>query len=264
MQAGIGQALGISEERCAEIVGAHWSQWVELVPALACVAIPQELEAWLRLAPHAVGDRVLRGLAQLAAEDGHNDTEAALVLAWVLHAGADAVIARLWDMAVDIDQHVAAFLWIEVRSFPWRTTGRVAANISRRVRKRVLVELGDQKQLDNFDRTLAATEFVEPTEITRIAPAIVEAIGETPREELESALAHARRNQVITDEEQRMLLDIVDAAHLHPVRTRANTRLLTDAGTDIVGQRWGVSGRKIRRLAKASIEALAAFYSDVA
>lgn len=89
---------------------------------------PQGFEEWLKHQPRPAADCVLRGLVELAAKDGRDDRDAALVLAWMLHAGADALAVRLFDMGTNIHQHVAAHLWIEIRTFPWRTQGRVAAN----------------------------------------------------------------------------------------------------------------------------------------
>ena len=44
-------------------------------------------------------------------------------------------------MSEDIDCQVAAQLWSAVRTFPWRTTGPVAANLNRNLRKKVLQDL---------------------------------------------------------------------------------------------------------------------------
>lgn len=254
MEGGVGRALGISEARCAELVAANWTRWVALVPALDEVPTPLALESWLKRVSRPQADVVLRGLAELAAESGHDDPDAALVLAWVLHAGADALIARLWDISEDIDQHVAAFLWIEIRTFRWRSARRVAANILLRVRQKVLVEGGDPAQVHNHSRVLARTRPMSPERL-RGLPEVVE---ETPRNELEQFLDIAVERRVITNLERRILLDLVDAAEVRPVRLRANSRLLGDACCDLVGRRWGMSGRKVRRIAKVAIDALTA------
>jgi hypothetical protein len=264
MEAGVGRILGISEERCEELLATNRQRWVAIAPTLAQVPAGSSLEDWLANASRPAADRVLTGLAQLAAESGQDDLDAALVLAWALRPGADALIARLRDMSPEIDQHVSAHLWIEIRTFPWRTRERVAANILMRVRQRVLIEMDDAGQLDQHNRTLKGTRPVAPDLLVGLASTAAEAIDETPRAELEHALAWGCRAGVITEVQRRLLLDIVDAAHTRPIHLRANTRLLSDAGTDLVGQRWGMSGRKVRRLAKASIEALAAAVASAA
>ena len=142
MDSGVGRALGISEESCADLIEAYWERWKALVPALGCVPEPQSIEAWLKDVPRPVADGVLCGLVELAAETGHDDRDAALVLAWMLHPGADALGIRLSDLGSDVFQHVAAFLWIEIRTFSWQTKAHVAANVLLRVRQRVLLEYG--------------------------------------------------------------------------------------------------------------------------
>ena len=124
----------------------------------------------------------------------------------------------------------------------------------------MLVEVGEPGQVWNHRRVLAVTDPVSPERFGCL-PALVE---DAPREELERALAWGCRHGVITDEQRRLLLDVVDAARDRPVAVRANSRLFGDAANDLVGLRWGMSGRQVRRLAKASIEALAAAISDAA
>lgn len=261
MNGGIGGALGISEERCAELVAANWSRWVGLVPALARVPMPCSLEGWLAGVPRPQSDAVLVGLAQLADPAGLDDHDAAYVLAWVLHAGADSLIARYRDMSRDIDHHVASLLWIEIRTFPWRTKHWLAANIKLNVQRRLLLEFGRAKQLDNHNRTLLFTDLVPPEEFSRL-PVTTE---ESPREELECFLDEACARRRITDLERRLLLDFVDAAHLTPRSgPRSSSRLFGDACSDLVGRKWGMSGRKARRLAREALDALTAATSEAA
>ena len=264
MGSGVGRALGISEEGCAELIGAHWQRWQALVPALSRVSDPQGLEQWLRVVPRPEADGVLCGLAELAAESGCDDTDAALVLAWVLHPGADALAVRLFDMGRDVVQHVAAFLWIEIRTFPWQTRSHVAANVLLRVRQKVLVEFDEPRQVDNHDRALARTDPTSPEVLQLLSPALADLLETTPRDRLEEVLAWGCEHRVITDSDRQMLLDLVEAAGVHPVRQRVSTALLSRSGTEMVGRSWGISGRSVRRLAKASIDALAAAVGQVA
>lgn len=264
MGSGVGRALGISEEICAALVAAHWERWEGLVPALDGVPDPQSLERWLRDAPRPDADRVLHGLAELATESGFDDTDAALVLAWVLHPGADALAVRLFDMGRDTYQHVAAFLWIEIRTFPWQTKTRVAANILLRVRQKVLIEFGEPAQVDNHDRALALSDPTPPQVLQHRSPDVADILQNTPRDRLEDLLAWGCEHRVITDVDRLLLLDLVEAASTHPVRKRANTTLLSRAGTQLVGRHWGISERSVRRFARASIDALADAVGQVA
>lgn len=87
MASGIGRALGISDESIAELINARWDRWKERVPALSSVPDGESLAGWLKEVPRPVGDEVLCGLAELAAQTGRDDRDAALVLAWMLHPG---------------------------------------------------------------------------------------------------------------------------------------------------------------------------------
>ncbi len=264
MASGVGRALGISEESCSALIAAHWEDWEKQVPAISCVPHGQSPGQWLKAEPRPEADRVLRGLAELASESGYDDTDAALVLAWMLNPGAEALAIRLFDMGMHVFQHVAAFLWIEIRTFPWQTKGHVAANILLRVRQRVLIEFDEPGQLDNHDRALALTDPISPQMLQDLSPALMDLLENTPRDRLEQVLAWGCHHQVISAADRLMLLDLVTVASLHPVRHRANTALLSRLGTEMVGQSWGISGRSVRRSAKASIEALAAALGQVA
>ena len=260
----VGRALGITEEICRDLIAVNWDRWRTLVPALAEVPEPQSLESWLRNADRPAADVVLLGLAELAAESGHDNTDAALVLAWLLHPGTDALAARVFDMGHDVFQHVAAFLWIEIRTFSWRTKSRVAANILLRVRQRVLLEFDEPGQVSNHDRALALTDPISPEVLQQFGPAVMDIVENTPRDRLEDVLAWGCEHGVITDADRLLLLDLVTAANVHPVRQRVSTALMSRLGTEMVGESWGMSGRSVRRSARASIDALAAARGRVA
>lgn len=251
---GVGAALGLSDELVAALIDNHWDHWRELAPALERVQQPAELESWLRKAPAARADRVLLGLAQLAAEDGLNDTDAALVLAWALMGGARVVAADLRSLSSDIDALVASQLWIEVRTFSWQTLGKVAANILARLRKHVLLDLGEYSQLRNHDRTVAGSIPFSPESLTQLIPEVWADEGWSPTDELLRALEWGCRNKVITDADRQLLLDVLATATTNPdVPTDC---LFGDVVTDRVGHRWGLSGRTVRRRTKRSIERL--------
>jgi hypothetical protein len=78
------KALGLVDDQVIALMVRRWPSWREQVPALGSLADPAGVDAWRRAADPAEVDAVLRGLAELAARDGGDDTDAATVLAWLL------------------------------------------------------------------------------------------------------------------------------------------------------------------------------------
>ena len=77
----ITEMLGLQDERLESVLAEHWATWVAIEPRLGVVADPNRLDAWRRAAEPALANDVLLGLARLAAFDGADDRDAALVLA---------------------------------------------------------------------------------------------------------------------------------------------------------------------------------------
>lgn len=241
----VSTALGLSLEVAHAIIATHWEVWSRDFPDLALVPDPGGVAAWLRCADPAAADRVLRALAQLAAADGGDDRDAALLLAWLMMPAACRVARCI--VHADIDVHVAAQLWIEVRTFSWRTTSKVAANIAGRLRKHLLAELADPTDPHGERLTRLA---VVPAALEPAAPqAPVSSI-----EELVDLLDAGCASGVINAEGRQLLLDLIATAATEP---HGRTALLGDRTSDLVAARWGVSGRTVRRWAARTIHALA-------
>lgn len=252
--------LDLTRPAVQDITARQWPQWSATLPALTLVDQPTEVDRWLEAADPASADQVLRALAQLAATDGGNDIDAAKVLAWVLMPAACRLAGRLARRSDDIDEHVAAQLWIEVRSFSWQTTGRVAANISARLRKHLIADLVDPPAAlaavslsREYGGQLAARARAFGVEV-------IPGPGEdvSPMEELLSVLEWGCQRGVITDTDKLLLLDVVTTAAEEPTWLRSGAALFGDTVSDRVGTQWGISGRTVRRRAVASISALAA------
>ena len=126
----ITEMLGLQDERMESVVKDHWAGWVAFEPRLGVVDDPAGLDAWRRAADPAVANDVLLGLARLAAFDGADDREAALVLAWLLLPTALRVRRRLGLADDRVDEVMAAQLWVEGRGLPWRRPHWVAAKVA--------------------------------------------------------------------------------------------------------------------------------------
>lgn len=253
-------ALGLDDDQVIDLMVRRWPQWCQKMPRLGLLTEPGLVDVWRRSAPAQEVDSVLLGLAELAAEDGGDDVDAAAVLTWLLLPAAVRLSAELVEADRDIDEHIAACLWIEVRTFDWRTSGRVAANIAWRLRRRVLMEIGDLSRLDTHgDRTRART--VVDDEIARVDVEDVDPYSSTAEDALLSLLAWGCAQGVITSAERLLLIDLVAAASISS-GLPDSIPLLGDRASDRVAARWGTSGRTVRRRAKASIAALARAVQD--
>ncbi|MBN9103591.1 MAG: hypothetical protein J0I14_01185 [Propionibacteriaceae bacterium] len=247
------KALGLVDEQVIALMMRRWPSWSERVPAVGSLSDPAGVDAWRRAAGPAEVDAVLRGLAELAARDGGDDTDAATVLAWLLLPTAIRLSAEFIDADPDIDEHIAACLWIEVRTFRWRTSSRVAANIAWRVRNQVLVEVGDRRQLADRGKRTQAHTLVDEALVRERA----EQVASSDREDLLEVLDWAVEQALLSEADTGLLVDVVAAAARSTSGPPAGGWLLGDQASELVGAELGVSGRTVRRRAKRSIEALA-------
>ena len=250
----VASALNLTRDAVQTIVAQQWSGWATRLPALLRVDRPVDLDRWLRDADPVAADDVLGGLAQLAAADGGDDVDAARVLAWVMLPAACRVAGSFARVA-DIDEHVAAQLWIEVRSFSWQSTSKVAANIAGRLRKHLGTDLSDLPSADLPPTSLADTGVVAT--LARQYGLVDPEDGPSPMDELLSVLEWGCRRGLVTSEDRLLLLDVIATAADDPTWHRSGAALLGDKVSDSVGTQWGISGRTVRRRAAASISALA-------
>ena len=251
------QAMGLENEQVLALLVERWPGWCRQVPDLGLLAEPARIDAWRRAAPAAQVDLVVRGLAQLAATDGGDDLDAAQVLAWLMMPVAVRLSAELVEFHPDIDEHIAACLWIEVRTARWRTATRLTSDVAWRLRRQVCIELGDRARIDTHrDRTLARTLIDD--EIARAEHVGVDPYASTVRDELLAVLEWGRDEDLITEADCQLLVDVVAAAaDGRGPGSRDSIPLLGDQVSDRVAARWGVSGRTVRRHARRSITALA-------
>lgn len=260
----IARELGLEATDPLAIIALRWAGWSELQPALKAVGVPAELQRWLQRShthpksqtAHQEVDSVLRALAILAATDGEDDPEAALVLAWVMLPAACAVSHRCRNRAPQlIDQIVAAQLWIAVRSFPWRVRqGSVAGNIAGDLQKAVSEDL-DILSPGGDGRSVPA----DPDDLSLLMPE-TSPDGPSPEVELLAVLDEAIEDGVIDWGERALLLSITCAAANEPEGRKSTTGvagLLTAPVEEAVAGEYRSSRRAVRRRASRCVEALA-------
>jgi hypothetical protein len=257
----IARELGLESIDPLDIVQAHWSDWATAQPALLAVKVPTDLPAWTERVRdqaseqvHCEVNEVLRSLATLGASDGGDDPQAALVLAWLMLPAAAAVARRhLRRNPRLIDQVVAARLWVEVRTFGWRTRNRVAANIAMDLERGVIQDL-------NALGLEANAQVIDPSDMEAFLAAPV--ADENPRADLLDLLDDAIEDGVIGWGERALLLTITDTAAAAPSGRTSQVGvagLLTEPVERAVHDLYHLSGRSLRRRAGECVEALARY-----
>lgn len=241
-------ALGVTADIAMEIVRRRWSDWVAVRPSMAGLD-PQRASRWLR-GTSPVDCAVRYDLAVLAAETGGDDVDAALVLAWAMLPAACRVARGLADLDERIDELVASQLWIEVRTYNWRSGTHVAGTIRANLRRHLLRDL--------------RPDLVSPLreELTHTGD-LVNAVADEPddvevdpRQLLVAVLDWGVAHQVITPAECRLLLLMADRAASEPGRANARRSLL--AVSAAVAPALGVHPRTVRRRGRRALDALAA------
>ena len=160
----VADQLGLRDEtsELLALADQRWGRWAIAYPALTHCCGVLELRSWLRGAAKAEADEALHALASLAAVNGGDDIAAAAALAWALMPGACTLANRLRTLGWRIDEIVAAQLWVEVRTFPWRRMRKVAANVLLNTRTGVLRDCNAKSQLERTDPTWSRTSPVDP------------------------------------------------------------------------------------------------------
>ncbi len=260
----VAEHLGLDDPTSNELIhraSRRWPGWCTSDPRLAVVTDPLEVQRWTLTADRNHADEVLRGLATLAASDGGNDRAAAMVLCWTMLPAAARLAQQLRGLTPHIDDTVAAQLWVETRTFPWQRLRKVAANIRANTRAGVLRHCGDRARLPASDRAWGHTFLVEPTArlLTTVTVPTQDADEPTAAQELVEVLAWARREHVITGEDEALLLSLVEAAQRTAVTStrRGHGGLLANALSEQVALLWGISPITVRRRAGRSLRALA-------
>jgi len=257
----VADQLDLRDESCGLLALAdqRWGIWATAYPALAQCSGVREMRSWLPGASQADADEALHALATLAAVDGGDDIAAAAALAWALMPGACTLANRLRTLTARIDEIVAAQLWVEVRTFPWRSLRKVAANVLMDTRAGVLRECGAKSQLRHADPTWSRTFLVDPGARFWGGYASTHSQRSTHAgKELLKLLEWGCKNEVITGDDRAMLLCLVEVADRTATTRlgRCTGGLMANDVSEAVAQRWGISSKTVRRRARQSIDAL--------
>lgn len=257
---GVGEQLGLDDPNGGLRVLARqrWASWVERHPSLGVAAGPEDLRVWLRRQDPDERDVVLAVLGRLGSRHGGDDCAAAGVLLWVLLPGAAALAHRLRGLSPVIDELVAAQLWVEVRTLPATTTGRIPASILRNTYREVRRDLG---RVPPSDGVWSRCDVVDPFSRDWLdTPAPGEDVS--ARAELQLLLDRACRDEVISTTDRHLLLRLVATSDAEVLPRRCSRGGVTAHPVTVaVGAELGVADRTVRRRAKRSLDALTRAYS---
>lgn len=248
------RALEISDDQIAALLAVRWEEWASSQPSLrvATATDAGSLRRWLDDADRGDHDPVLRTLAHLAATDGGDDVDAARLLAWVMRPAVIRLLRVLGPTTSRLEDRLAAALWVEVRTCPWQTPFPIAANIARRLRRRVV-----QEAIEEMPQQIFADELDHAWRLLEAKPA-EPPDDAAPSLRLLAVLEQGCQEGAISEADRRLLLDVIatatDLAEWHGVVGAAT--LIGDRVSDELSNRWRISGRTIRRRTTRTIAAL--------
>ena len=141
-------------------------RWAAAEPALAGIGTVGELaEIVHNGGDPARADELLGALVRLAAVDGGNEEDAALLVAHLLGNGSRKLALQLRDLSADIDDLLAGELWLQIRAFPWRRRRRAyAKSLLLDTRLAVLAELRPYRNRAGLSRVLLVDPVVNAAE----------------------------------------------------------------------------------------------------
>ena len=229
---GIAELLGVEDDRICQIVAERCSDWLQHAPADGVTSPTEALDAWRRDACPGRVNVMLMALARLAAVDGLDDVDAARTLAWLMLPAALRLHQELSWVHGPLDESIAAQLWVEVRSIPWRRPHRVAPRIVWRLRDAV-----------RRDLSVSTRGHVLDLPIAELPERQVAGANESAEDELGDLLDWARGAEVITDADR----DLLD-------RLLSTIRQLDEAGASPRSNRvYGLGGDRVAALVAAQL-----------
>jgi hypothetical protein len=256
----VASTLGIDDADGSALRAARerWGAWAAKEPALAHVPGLLDLRTWTRSADAAAKDDALRSLAKLGSATGDDDDAAITALVWALVPGASSLAFKLSDLADEIDQLVAAQLWIAAKTFEWERRRSTAASILRDTLRGVQADLGVGEGARRQDRVWTQTRCAEPSAMPWQRDE-----AETDSDaaaDLLDLLAAATDARVITWNDRELLIDLAVASDgASGLGRRGRAGLMAPPASEMVAAKWGVSSRTVRRRAANSIDRLKIF-----
>ena len=255
----VAEHLGLADPQAGLLGAARaaWPRWCRNTPALAVVEDLSDLRAWTRTQQTSTVDELLHPLTVLASPRGDDDLAAVGAVAWALLPAAIRLAASLGDLSPDIDEMVAAQLWLEIRTFPWETRSAVSAGLRAKTRAAVLRDLGVPPAEADPERRWIRRVSLEGL-VSDWEPQMRDHEEGMDPDLADSVLDRSVTGGIITEADRDLLTRLAEVAAEKGVRSgRGAGGLCAPAVLDAVARFHGVSPATLRRRAVRSLKAIA-------
>lgn len=238
-----------------------WRNWVESEPRLAEVGIDDVAHVVNNPARPAAANIALGALVRLAAVDGGDESDAALLVAHLLANGTRALAIALRDLSPDIDDLIAGQLWMQIRTFPWRRRTRAyAKSLLLDTRAGVVAELFPYRSRAGYDRVIVADlrswSIQEESRSRQLTEQPYSNRVDEHDSELFDVLEWAHLSGVIGGGEIQLLIDLIRAADATEGSVGIRRGLNIAADIAHVAAQRGVNEKTIRRRRDRALAAL--------
>jgi hypothetical protein len=240
------------------------ARWARAEPALAGFGCLDDVATMLHHGDDVErGDQALGAVVRLAAVDGGDEEDAALLVAHLLANGSRKLALKLRDLSDNIDDLIAEALWLRIRMFPWRQRSHAyAKSLLLDTRKAVLAELHPYRSPDGRDRIVPVDPLPNPA--GAVGPGVLAVLDQPMWEEhdrsdirLADVLDWAQRSGIVTASDVELLIDLaVSAARLGQREGEVRRGANTAAEVGEVARRRGVNKRTIWRHRTRALVAL--------
>lgn len=236
---------------------SRWASWQRSHPVLQVCDDLEDLRGWAESRDVDEYNPVLLALAEQGAVDGGDDPAATAALLWLLLGGAVRVAEKLLPLSDQIDELVAAQMWICARTIHWRKGVYVASSVLMNTRREVLTDLGVSVSRGESER--GQVKVFAPQWVFDLIDLAQTQVDTTAADRLHDIFEEAAGTGLVSPEDCQMLLDLARRAQTtHAGRGLGG--LLEHAAATSVAADWGVSRATVSRRAGRALTVLQGSY----
>jgi len=240
------------------------TRWSLAEPALGQFQSVRDLaEATALGSDTDAADVALGALIRLAAVDGGDDEDAALVVAHLLTPGTRQMASTMRDLAEDPALLIAGELWMQIRNFPWRRrTRRYASNLLCDTRAAVLDDALGPRALRHLVDPVDPTPTEEVAAVSPLERVVIES-HDSSESRLLDVLEWAQRSGIVTAADVALIVELMAIADRLASDPRSGG---LNVGAEIaeMARRRRVNEKTIRRHRDRALSALRLASADYA